>query len=68
VYFLRSGLQRHQKGYTLFSEQAFYYSYYADLVAADDYLEALAGLTRDRIAEYPNVINAMHRFNIYSEV
>lgn len=61
-------LRPEEKGFNLYSEQSFYYSYYADLVAADNPARQILELTRDARAEYPNEINALERFNIYPEV
>lgn len=61
-------LRPEEKGFNLYSEQSFYYSYYADLVAAVNPARQIAELTKDARAEYPHEINALERFNIYPEV
>ena len=61
-------LPAEEKSYNLFSEQAFYYSYYVDLVDADSFVGQLEWMTHDDRAEAGNVINALNRLNIYPEV
>ncbi|KAF7459333.1 Dpy-19/Dpy-19-like protein [Cryptosporidium felis] len=55
---------------SLFSETAFYYSYFEDIVNSQDSLfnVILNRLIRDNRTEYPDVINSLSRFNIYQEV
>ena len=45
------------------SEEAFYYSYYVDLVTL--HAPWVDVLTRDNRTEYPDSINALSRFNIW---
>ncbi|CAE8700883.1 unnamed protein product, partial [Polarella glacialis] len=49
------------------TENGFYYSYYSELVEADSALEGLQNIIWDRRTEYPDVLNAIRRFNIYQE-
>lgn len=57
-----------QKDVFLKTENAFYFSYYEDFVTAGNLWEALWRMLRDARSEAPDVINAIHRFNIYQEV
>ncbi|KNC82460.1 hypothetical protein SARC_05252 [Sphaeroforma arctica JP610] len=57
-----------EKGYNLYSEQAFYYSFYDDIVKAPSFHEGVQGLTANTRSEYPDTINTLNRFNIYPEV
>lgn len=50
------------------TENAFYYSYYNELVEAESLAGGLEGIVWDRRSEYPDVLNALRRFNIYQEV
>lgn len=52
----------------LHSEQAFYYSFYTDVINAPSLSEALNLLTKDERSEHPDVINALARFNIIPEL
>jgi hypothetical protein len=49
-------------------ENAFYYSFYDQLVQADSTRDALRLLLWDRLSEAPDVINALRRFNIHQEL
>eukprot|EP00928_Gymnodinium_smaydae_P068245 TRINITY_DN5131_c0_g6_i1.p1 TRINITY_DN5131_c0_g6~~TRINITY_DN5131_c0_g6_i1.p1 ORF type:complete len:1044 (-),score=95.90 TRINITY_DN5131_c0_g6_i1:35-3166(-) len=50
------------------TENAFYYSYYQELVHASSASEGLAQIVWDTRSEYPDTLNAMRRFNVYQEV
>nr|CAD7265859.1 unnamed protein product [Timema shepardi] len=50
------------------SEMGLYYSYYKTLVEARTFYEGLVLLTTDNSTEYPTVINAVGRFNVYPEM
>jgi hypothetical protein len=52
----------------LYSEQAFYFSFYEDLVVAPSFTEGVLALLNETQSEYPDSINALERFNIYPEV
>ena len=49
---------------TLVSEEAFYYSYYDDIVQN----RGMSSIMFDSRSEHPDVINALGRFNIYQEI
>eukprot|EP00921_Rhytidocystis_pertsovi_P017957 GHVQ01028203.1.p1 GENE.GHVQ01028203.1~~GHVQ01028203.1.p1 ORF type:complete len:1023 (-),score=97.22 GHVQ01028203.1:163-3231(-) len=53
---------------SLFSEAAFYYSFYGDVVKASSFTEGVKLLLKDTRSEYPDVLNALRRFNIYQEL
>ncbi|CAJ1461588.1 unnamed protein product, partial [Effrenium voratum] len=57
-----------QKEVFLKTENAFYYSYYEEFVEAPTLGAAMGRMLRDDRSEAPDVINALHRFNIYQEV
>eukprot|EP01134_Creolimax_fragrantissima_P000073 CFRG0073T1 len=57
-----------EKGYNLYSEQAFYYSYYDDIVKAPSLGDGLHDLIINKRSEYPDTINTLNRFNIYPEL
>ena len=46
------------------TENAFYASYFDDALRAPSPLAALRGVVRNNRTEYPNTINALHRFNV----
>ena len=50
------------------TENAFYASYFDDALRAPSPLAALRGVVRNNRTEYPNTINALHRFNVAQEV
>eukprot|EP00927_Polykrikos_kofoidii_P055511 TRINITY_DN49756_c0_g1_i1.p1 TRINITY_DN49756_c0_g1~~TRINITY_DN49756_c0_g1_i1.p1 ORF type:complete len:1365 (-),score=166.52 TRINITY_DN49756_c0_g1_i1:14-4072(-) len=50
------------------AENAFYYSFYDQLVHSKDFVEGLWLLVSDRLSEAPSAINALKRFNIFQEV
>ncbi|ESO01049.1 hypothetical protein HELRODRAFT_82169, partial [Helobdella robusta] len=50
------------------SEAGFYYSFYKNLINETSLIDGLKKLTNDSSIEYPDVINALQRFNIYPEV
>eukprot|EP00927_Polykrikos_kofoidii_P006364 TRINITY_DN12582_c0_g2_i1.p1 TRINITY_DN12582_c0_g2~~TRINITY_DN12582_c0_g2_i1.p1 ORF type:complete len:1076 (+),score=144.74 TRINITY_DN12582_c0_g2_i1:77-3304(+) len=50
------------------TECAFYYSYYAEAVAAPTWTAAVWSAFRDRRSEAPDTINALYRFNVYQEL
>ncbi|CRG93382.1 conserved Plasmodium membrane protein, unknown function [Plasmodium gallinaceum] len=52
----------------LYSEEAFYFSFYNDIIKANTYKEGLNLLINDTRSEYPDTINAIKRFNIYPEI
>ena len=53
---------------SLVSEEAFYYSFYNDVVEAPSFGAGLHRLTHDSMTEYPDTINSLSRFNIWPEV
>ena len=54
---------------TLYSEQAFYTSFYWDIATSNASIsEGITNLLYDSRSEYPGVINAIERFNVYPEV
>eukprot|EP00049_Salpingoeca_infusionum_P015421 m.299694 g.299694 ORF g.299694 m.299694 type:complete len:711 (-) comp15873_c0_seq1:97-2229(-) len=67
-----SALETNERMLSFKSEQAFYYSFYKDLVdlrkQSVGWLNAVKGLTHDTLSESPSTINALSRFNIYPEV
>ena len=50
------------------TENAFYYSYYQELVDSESFAEGLSRIVWDRRTEYPDTLNAIRRFNIYQEI
>ena len=52
---------------TLYSEQAFYYSYFLRAVSAPTWTSALWSFFSDDSTEFPNTVNPLHRFNIFPE-
>jgi len=56
-----------ERGTSLYSEQAFYMSYFLRPVEAKTWSEALDVIVRDRNAEFPDVVNPLNRFNVISE-
>eukprot|EP00820_Chromera_velia_P013599 Cvel_24042.t1-p1 / transcript=Cvel_24042.t1 / gene=Cvel_24042 / organism=Chromera_velia_CCMP2878 / gene_product=Probable C-mannosyltransferase DPY19L3, putative / transcript_product=Probable C-mannosyltransferase DPY19L3, putative / location=Cvel_scaffold2554:23888-26764(+) / protein_length=670 / sequence_SO=supercontig / SO=protein_coding / is_pseudo=false len=50
-----------------FSESAFYISFFFDVVDAPSFSAAVDTLLRDGRSEYPDVVNALRRFNVYQE-
>jgi hypothetical protein len=50
------------------TENAFYASYFDDVLRAPSPLAALRGVVGNNRTEYPNTINALHRFNVAQEV
>jgi hypothetical protein len=52
----------------LFSENAFYYSFYNDAVQASSLAQAFELLVHDNRSEYGHEINAIQRFNIFPEL
>lgn len=50
------------------TENAFYYAYYNELVHAPSLKEGLSQIIWDKRSEYPDVLNALRRFNVYQEV
>mmetsp|Transcript_153674 Transcript_153674/g.492626 ORF Transcript_153674/g.492626 Transcript_153674/m.492626 type:complete len:992 (-) Transcript_153674:69-3044(-) len=57
-----------QKVVGLKTENAFYYSFYEEVVLAPSLGEALRCVLQDQRSEAPDTINAVQRFNIYQEV
>jgi len=53
---------------SLQTENGFYYSYYSEMLAAKTVREGLRDIIWDRRSEFPDVLNAIRRFNIYQEV
>ncbi len=49
------------------SENAFYYSYFHHVVRANSTRDAIMSLVADSRTEFPDVINALERFNVYQE-
>ncbi|EDQ86396.1 uncharacterized protein MONBRDRAFT_38470 [Monosiga brevicollis MX1] len=52
----------------LYSERAFYYSYYETVIRAPTTLDVYQQLLNDSSVEHPTPINALSRFNIYPEL
>lgn len=50
------------------TEMGFYYHYYKEIINASTFELGLKKLLQDNSAEYPDVINAVQRFNLYPEV
>ena len=57
-----------QRVLLLFSENAFYYSFYRDMVDASSAWQAAAGLLSNGDIEYPEVVNILRRLNIFPEM
>lgn len=53
---------------SLQTENGFYFSYYRELLHARTFVEGLKRIIWDARSEYPDVINALRRFNLYQEV
>ncbi|SCD22400.1 C-mannosyltransferase, putative [Plasmodium ovale] len=53
---------------SLYSEEAFYFSFYDDIVKSDSYWEGINLLINDDRSEHPDTINAIRRFNVYPEI
>ena len=50
------------------TENAFYYSYFQELVDCESFADGLGRIVWDRRTEYPDTLNAIRRFNIYQEI
>lgn len=50
------------------SEHGFYYSYFKALTDEPNFSIGYNRLLYDNLTEYPNTINAIHKFNIVPEV
>ena len=50
------------------TENAFYYSYFQELVDTESFADGLSRIVWDRRTEYPDTLNAIRRFNIYQEI
>ena len=59
---------RLQKETSLYSEQAMYYRYYKEAVAAPTVRDAWRLFTRDTGVQFPDTINALQRYNVYPEL
>ena len=57
-------LNEQQKKELYFSEGAFYYSFYNQLINADSYIGGIKKLVHNADYEAPNTINPHKRFNI----
>ncbi|KAH8738931.1 hypothetical protein FG386_000797 [Cryptosporidium ryanae] len=55
---------------SLFSETAFYYSFYEEIVnsSGNIFITIMDKMIFDRRTEYPDTINSISRFNIYQEI
>jgi hypothetical protein len=61
----KSSMEREAK---LVSENAFYYSFFKDVVMADSLYDALNELVYNWQVEYPDTVNCLQRFNIAQEI
>eukprot|EP00045_Choanoeca_perplexa_P011267 m.118693 g.118693 ORF g.118693 m.118693 type:complete len:661 (+) comp15570_c0_seq3:149-2131(+) len=56
-----------EKQLLLYSEQAFYYSFYTDVANAATWQDAYFALSTDNRTEHPDTINSLSRFNVWPE-
>lgn len=62
------GLPTLQQELNLFSENAFYYSFYRQILEARTLNDAIKALQKDDRTEHPEVIDALERFNVMPEL
>lgn len=49
-------------------QQGMYYSYYKTIAESKNFIDGLTRINSDNLSEYPNVINAEAKYNLFPEV